>query len=217
DPMKLAIRASRRPTKRAVGEEVTSDYDPLECSSCWRQAPPSQAALCCRRPTRVCSPSAKTTFEPRSTTIRSAPAGCWRSSGSRSRPRPRSVELPPRCSRSPRSRVRSLSATSFSAPACTRIRAARSSSWPACWPARSAKEVMVPRTRVVGVPIDATPQQAIDLLAEEGHTRMPVFDGDLDHIKGVLHAKDVIPLLAHPELIVLQDIVRPALFVPWTK
>src|SRR5256885_3501775 len=82
---------------------------------------------------------------------------------------------------------------------------------------RTAKEIMVPRTRVVGVPIDATPQQAIDLLAEEGHTRMPVYDGDLDHIKGVLHAKDVIPLMAHPQLIVLQAIVRPALFVPWTK
>ena len=82
---------------------------------------------------------------------------------------------------------------------------------------RTAKEIMVPRTRVVGVPIDAKPQQVIDLLAEEGHTRMPVYDGDLDHIKGVLHAKDVIPLMAHPELIVMQDIVRPALFVPWTK
>ena len=33
----------------------------------------------------------------------------------------------------------------------------------------------------------------------------------------MLHAKDVIPLLAHPELIVMQDLVRPALFVPWTK
>ena len=82
---------------------------------------------------------------------------------------------------------------------------------------RTAKEIMVPRTRVVGVPLDAKPQEVIDLLAEEGHTRMPVYDGDLDHIKGVLHAKDVIPLMAHPELIVLQDIVRPALFVPWTK
>jgi CBS domain containing-hemolysin-like protein len=82
---------------------------------------------------------------------------------------------------------------------------------------RTAKEVMVPRTRVVGVPLDAAPQEVIDLLAEEGHTRMPVYEGDLDHIKGVLHAKDVIPLLAHPELIVLQDLVRPALFVPWTK
>ncbi|MGZ6125766.1 MAG: CNNM domain-containing protein, partial [Myxococcales bacterium] len=81
---------------------------------------------------------------------------------------------------------------------------------------RTAKEIMVPRTRVVGVPLDAKPEEVIDLLAEEGHTRMPVYEGDLDHIKGVLHAKDVIPLLAHPELIVLQDLVRPALFVPWT-
>jgi putative hemolysin len=82
---------------------------------------------------------------------------------------------------------------------------------------RTAKEIMVPRTRVVGVPLDATPAQVIDLLAEEGHTRMPVYEGDLDEIRGVLHAKDVIPLLAHPELIVLQDLLRPPLFVPWTK
>ena len=81
----------------------------------------------------------------------------------------------------------------------------------------TVKEIMVPRTRVIGVPLDATPSAVIELLAEEGHTRMPVFDGDLDHIKGVVSAKDVIPLLAHPELIVLQDLVRPALFVPWTK
>jgi CBS domain containing-hemolysin-like protein len=82
---------------------------------------------------------------------------------------------------------------------------------------RTVKEIMVPRTRVVGVPVEATAQEVIDLLAEEGHTRMPVFQGDLDNIKGVLHAKDVIPLLAHPELIVLQDLLRPALFIPWTK
>jgi len=74
---------------------------------------------------------------------------------------------------------------------------------------------MVPRTRVVGVPIEATPQQVIDLLSEEGHTRMPVFDGDLDHVVGVLHTKDVIPLLAHPALVVLQDLLRAPLFVPW--
>ncbi len=82
---------------------------------------------------------------------------------------------------------------------------------------RTVKEIMVPRTAVVGVPIDASAQDVITLLAEEGHTRMPVFEGDLDHIKGVLHTKDVIPLLAHPELIVLQDLLRPPIFVPWTK
>src|SRR5205085_8981859 len=82
---------------------------------------------------------------------------------------------------------------------------------------RIAKEVMVSRTNVVGVPVDATVEDVLTLLAEEGHTRMPVYEGDLDHIKGVLHTKDVIPLLANPELIVLQDLVRPALWVPWTK
>jgi len=81
--------------------------------------------------------------------------------------------------------------------------------------ARTAKEVMVPRTRVIGVPMEATPQQVIDLLSEEGHTRMPVYDGDLDHVIGVLHTKDVIPLLAHPALVVLHDLLRAPLFVPW--
>ena len=46
---------------------------------------------------------------------------------------------------------------------------------------------------------------------------MAVYDGDLDRIRGVLHTKDVIPLLANPELIVLQDLIRPAVWVPWSK
>ncbi|HVI22065.1 MAG TPA: hemolysin family protein [Myxococcales bacterium] len=82
---------------------------------------------------------------------------------------------------------------------------------------KTAKEVMVPRTNVVGVPVGSTVDDVLALLAEEGHTRMPVFEDDLDHIKGVLHTKDVIPLLANPELIVLQDLIRPAVWVPWTK
>ncbi|MFL5276651.1 MAG: hemolysin family protein [Myxococcales bacterium] len=82
---------------------------------------------------------------------------------------------------------------------------------------KTAKEVMVPRTNVVGVPVGSTVDDVLSLLAEEGHTRMPVFEDDLDHIKGVLHTKDVIPLLANPELIVLQDLIRPAVWVPWTK
>src|SRR5207253_7277020 len=77
NPTKVTIQISRRPAKRAIGEGNTADYDPAQCSSCWRQEPLSQAVPCCRRPTRGCSPSAKTICEARSTTIRSAPAGCW--------------------------------------------------------------------------------------------------------------------------------------------
>jgi putative hemolysin len=80
-----------------------------------------------------------------------------------------------------------------------------------------ARDVMVPRTEVIGVEIDAPAQEIIRVLAEEGHSRMPVFRGDLDHIVGVLHARDLVPLLVNPELIVLRDVLRPAHFVPWSK
>ncbi|HTN51395.1 MAG TPA: hemolysin family protein [Anaeromyxobacter sp.] len=80
-----------------------------------------------------------------------------------------------------------------------------------------ARDVMVPRTDVVAVEIDTPVPEIIRILAEEGHSRMPVFHGSLDQIEGVLHARDLVPLLAHPELIVLRDLLRPAHFVPWSK
>jgi putative hemolysin len=80
-----------------------------------------------------------------------------------------------------------------------------------------ARDVMVPRTDVVAVEVDTPVPEIIRLLAEEGHSRMPVYRENLDQIEGVLHARDLVPLLAHPELIVLRDIVRPARFVPWSK
>ena len=80
-----------------------------------------------------------------------------------------------------------------------------------------ARDVMVPRTDVVAVEVDTPVPEIIRLLAEEGHSRMPVYRENLDRIEGVLHARDLVPLLAHPELIVLRDILRPAHFVPWSK
>jgi CBS domain containing-hemolysin-like protein len=80
-----------------------------------------------------------------------------------------------------------------------------------------ARDVMVPRTDVVAVDIDTPVEEIIRILAEEGHSRMPVYREDLDHIVGVLHARDLVPLLAHPELILLRDLLRPAHFVPWSK
>jgi CBS domain containing-hemolysin-like protein len=80
-----------------------------------------------------------------------------------------------------------------------------------------ARDVMVPRTDVVGVEIETPVPDIIRLLAEEGHSRMPVYRESLDHVAGVLHARDLVPLLVHPELIVLRDLLRPAHFVPWSK
>ncbi|HET6982180.1 MAG TPA: hemolysin family protein, partial [Myxococcaceae bacterium] len=82
---------------------------------------------------------------------------------------------------------------------------------------KRCRDVMVPRTEVVAVEISTPPTEILRILAEENHSRIPVYRDDIDHIVGVLHARDLIPLLQHPELIVLQDLVRPAVFVPWIK
>jgi putative hemolysin len=82
---------------------------------------------------------------------------------------------------------------------------------------KRCRDVMVPRTEVVSVEISTPPQEVLRLLAEENHSRIPVYRDDVDHVVGILHARDLIPLLQHPELIVLQDTIRPAHFVPWMK
>ena len=79
------------------------------------------------------------------------------------------------------------------------------------------RDVMVPRTDVVAVPVTTPPLEVLRILAEENHSRLPVFKDDIDHVVGVLHSRDLVPLLQHPELIVLSDIIRPAVFVPWLK
>ncbi len=82
---------------------------------------------------------------------------------------------------------------------------------------KRCRDVMVPRTEVVSVDLGTPPLEVLQLLAEENHSRIPVYRDDVDHIVGILHARDLIPLLQHPELIVLQDIIRPGHFVPWMK
>jgi len=82
---------------------------------------------------------------------------------------------------------------------------------------KRCRDVMVPRTEVVCVDVSTTPTEVLRLLAEENHSRIPVYRDDVDRIVGVLHARDLIPLLQHPELIVLLDTIRPAHFVPWLK
>lgn len=82
---------------------------------------------------------------------------------------------------------------------------------------KTCRDVMVPRTEVVAVETGAPAEEILRVLAEENHSRMPVYRDDLDHVVGILHVRDLIPMMQHPELIVLPDIIRPAHFVPWVK
>jgi len=77
-------------------------------------------------------------------------------------------------------------------------------------------EVMTPRTEIVAIPLDATVPEAIDLMLEEGHMRIPVYEDSLDRIIGILLARDV--WRADREGVhEVREIIRPVTFVPFTK
>jgi CBS domain containing-hemolysin-like protein len=79
----------------------------------------------------------------------------------------------------------------------------------------TAGEAMVPRVRVVGMPLGTTPDQIRVLLGQAPHTRYPVYERDLDHIIGMVHIKDLLRLLLRDESI-RRTHARPLPLVPET-
>jgi CBS domain containing-hemolysin-like protein len=79
----------------------------------------------------------------------------------------------------------------------------------------TASQVMVPRVRVVGLPVGAASDDLRRTVAEQRHTRYPVYDGDLDHIVGMLHVKDLLRRLLASEGVTASDLRRLP-FVPET-
>lgn len=82
---------------------------------------------------------------------------------------------------------------------------------------KTCRDVMVPRTEVIGLSLETPISEILQLIAEENHSRLPVFKDDVDHVVGILHVRDIVPLMQNPDLIVLSDLLRPAVFVPWVK
>ena len=82
----------------------------------------------------------------------------------------------------------------------------------------TVREVMVPRVDLLTFSVEDSVREASHLLVKGGHTRAPVFDGDIDHIVGILHARDLLTLIDKGDFhIGLSQLVRPVLFVPETK
>lgn len=79
------------------------------------------------------------------------------------------------------------------------------------------RDVMIPRTEVVGLAADATFAEALELAQESMHSRFPVFEGSLDSIVGVLHAKDILAHVGRPQEFVPRTLARPPYFVPESK
>ncbi|MDR6945337.1 hemolysin family protein [Mucilaginibacter pocheonensis] len=82
---------------------------------------------------------------------------------------------------------------------------------------RVVKNIMVPRTKISGIEVDTAKDELLEILITEGYSRMPVYDEVIDKIIGIVHAKDILPLLARSEQIILKDIIRKPYFIPETK
>ncbi len=84
---------------------------------------------------------------------------------------------------------------------------------------KSVREVMVPRTDMVAVEKSSSLQDIVRVFKQHRHTRLPVFKGDIDHIVGLIHVKDLLlfyTLSKTPEFNI-DKILRPILFAPETK
>jgi len=84
---------------------------------------------------------------------------------------------------------------------------------------KTVNQIMMPRTEIVGVSKDSTLEQLVEMAADERYTRFPVYDKTLDNIIGVIHVKDLFPLLRNRMLAApfnLLNVMRPVLKVPET-
>lgn len=80
------------------------------------------------------------------------------------------------------------------------------------------REILVPRTEMVAVEITTPVTEVLATIIEAGHSRIPVFEGDVDQIVGILYAKDLLKLWGKiPEEISIRSICRKAYFIPETK
>lgn len=82
---------------------------------------------------------------------------------------------------------------------------------------RIVKNIMVPRTKIVAIEVTDTTDEFIETVMEEGYSRIPIYDDNIDQIVGVVHTKDILPLVARGQEVVLKDIMRKPYFIPETK
>jgi len=80
------------------------------------------------------------------------------------------------------------------------------------------REVMVPRPDIVAVDKGVSAEEIAQLMENKGHTRIPVYDKDIDHIIGLVHAKDLLrQFVGRKDTFRLERIIRPILQIPEQK
>jgi CBS domain containing-hemolysin-like protein len=83
---------------------------------------------------------------------------------------------------------------------------------------RTAGEIMTPRTDLVAVDVHADLPTVLETIQRVGHSRIPVYDGTVDNIVGLIYAKDLLEEIGKkPEQFNMRERIREAYFVPETK
>jgi CBS domain containing-hemolysin-like protein len=85
------------------------------------------------------------------------------------------------------------------------------------WMRRSSvRQIMVPRTRVLAAPVDTPCDQLFSQLANSYFSRLPLYEGSIDNIVGVVHLKDLLCLHARADAgcLDVRPVMAPALFIP---
>jgi CBS domain containing-hemolysin-like protein len=80
------------------------------------------------------------------------------------------------------------------------------------------REVMVPRTDMACIPLDAKVHEVLETIIDCGHSRIPVYDTTMDNIVGLLYAKDLLKYWGFDDAgFSLQAVMRPPMFIPESK
>jgi putative hemolysin len=77
--------------------------------------------------------------------------------------------------------------------------------------------IMCPRIDVRALDIKSGFGKVVPLIVESGFSRIPVYSGSFDNMKGILYAKDVLPFINNPDNFKWQALLRPPYFIPETK
>jgi CBS domain containing-hemolysin-like protein len=73
-------------------------------------------------------------------------------------------------------------------------------------------DVMIPKEKIIAVSIKTTPEELLNIFVEEGHSRLPVYEGSIDNIIGIIYARDLLYILRDKGLFMLQDLVHEAYY-----
>lgn len=80
----------------------------------------------------------------------------------------------------------------------------------------TAGQVMIPRTEVLAIPAEATRDEVVALISRYGHASLPVYQGDLDHVVGMLHVTDLLRAIGTGAETDVTSLAREVLTVPET-